>query len=83
MTEQHERTAALLSDMNADAVGFDCAVRWLAHADSLSGLRRREHRSVSGLRMILHRCELGFNFSAEIGLRFGRIDVFTALAQGN
>src|ERR1700727_3088995 len=83
MTEQHQRAAALLRDMDADAIGFDRAVRWLAHVDSLSGLRRRENRSVSGLRMILHRCELGFHFSAEIGLRFGRIDALTALAQGN
>ena len=73
MTEQHERAAALLGDMNADAIGLNGTVRRLTHGDSVSGMRR----------MVLHRRELGLHFSAEIGLRFGRIDVFTALAQGD
>ncbi len=32
MTEQHQRAAALLGDMNANAIGFDGSVRWLVHA---------------------------------------------------
>src|ERR1700733_601928 len=72
MTEQYQRAAALLSDVNADTVGLDGTVRWFAHADRLPGLR-----------MILHRSELGFHFSAEISLRLGCIHSLTAFAQGD
>jgi hypothetical protein len=73
MTEQDQRAAALLSNMNANAIGLEGAVRWLVHTDSVSKLRR----------MVFHRRELGLQFRAEIGLRFGRIDAFTALAHGD
>src|SRR5580658_9873646 len=73
MTQQHQWSAALLSDVNADTIGLDGTVHWLVHGDSVSGMRR----------MILHRSELGFHFSAEISLRLGCIHSLTALAQGD